>query len=124
MKQLIIVIALFSLCGYANAQSVERGFKIGANRATARVNEVRQGWENDGITAGIHAGFFAKLALGPLHLQPEAYYTFTKARLSRNSTQYGTQDLHLDFHRIDVPVLLGLQIANLRFNGGPFGTVL
>lgn len=125
MKKLFFIVALLSLGSYANAQSIERGLKFGANLGTASVNEVRQGWENDGITAGIHGGLFAKLGLGPLYLQPEAYYTFTKARLSRTTAQYGTQDLQLDFHRLDVPVLLGLQVlSNLRVNVGPFGSVL
>ncbi len=125
MKKLFLIVALCGLGGFAKAQSVEHGLKFGANLGTASVNEIREGWESDGITAGIHAGLFAKLGLGPLYLQPEAYYTFTKARLSRNSTQYGTQDLQMDFHRLDVPVLVGFQIlSNLRVNAGPFGSVL
>lgn len=107
-----------------SAQSITTGIKAGLNLGSARIQE---GWQNDGITTGVHAGLFTKIKLGPLYVQPEAYYTFTQAKLSNSNRQdfQNIETLGLDFHRLDVPVLLGYQVGGIfRMNAGPFASVL
>lgn len=127
MKKLFFIISLCSLSSLAYAQSFTKGIKAGAGLGSANVEEVQNGWENDGISAGIHAGVFGRLKLGPLFIQPEAYYTFTKAKLSKSDLQNSQipEELELDFHRLDVPVMAGFRLSKtLRINGGPFASVL
>ncbi|WP_017731754.1 porin family protein [Nafulsella turpanensis] len=127
MKKLFFIISLCSLSSFAYAQSFTKGLKVGAGLGSANVEKVQNGWENDGITAGIHAGVFGRLKLGPLFVQPEAYYTFTKAVLSKEDLQGGSvpDRLELDFHRLDVPVIAGFRLSKLlRVNGGPFASFL
>jgi opacity protein-like surface antigen len=127
MKKLIFTLSFCCLGLMAQAQSIKTGLKAGLNLGSARVQEIQQDWESDGLTTGVHAGLFARFQLGPLYVQPEAYYTFTQAKIRRENDQI-TQDferLGIDFHRLDVPVLLGFKIARiLRLNAGPFATVL
>lgn len=126
MKKLLLIISLCSISALASAQSFTRGIKVGAGLGSANVEKVTNGWENDGITAGIHAGVFGRLKLGPLFVQPEVYYTFTNANLSKENLQTNqVERLELNFHRLDVPVLAGVRLSKLfRINAGPFASVL
>lgn len=125
MKKLIFTLSLCGLGLMAHAQSIKTGLKAGLNLGSARVQEIQQDWESDGLTAGVHAGLFTRFQLGPLYVQPEAYYTFTQAQLKNTETLQNVETLGLDFHRLDVPVLVGFKMARLlRVNLGPFATVL
>lgn len=108
------------------AQLLTTGIKVGGNIGSARIMDAMSDWESDGFTAGVHAGFFAKLSLGPLFLQPEAYYTFTEAHLQKGNIQVGgSEELKLDFHRLDVPVMAGFHLGpGFRISAGPFGSLL
>lgn len=129
MKKLLLMAAMCCMGTMASAQSITTGIKAGLNLGTARIQEVQEGWQNDGLTAGVHAGLFTKIKLGPLYVQPEAYYTFTQAKLSNESRltaqNNNIETLALDFHRLDVPVLLGYQVGGIfRMNAGSFASVL
>lgn len=124
MKKLLLMATLCCIGTFATAQSITTGLKAGLNLGTARVKEARQDWQNDGLSAGVHAGVFTRIKLGLLYVQPEAYYTFTQAKLNNESTMENMETLALDFHRLDVPVLLGYKVALFRVNAGPFATVL
>lgn len=127
MKKLLficIVLCCFSTAGMAQFTS---GLKAGVNLGTANIKDIQSEWESDGLAAGVHAGFFLRLGLGPIYVQPEAYYTFTQANLSKKAiaTPQEIETFSLDFHRLDVPVLLGFRpFPLLRVNAGPFATVL
>lgn len=125
MKKLIFILILCSGTHYALAQRLlETGIKGGINMSTAQAKDARLDWESKGFNTGVHAGFFTRLNLGPLFLQPEAYYTFTQAHLQKGNTQIGTDELKLNFHRLDVPVLAGFYLGrSLRFNAGPFASL-
>lgn len=119
MKNLFLLITLISLSFMASAQV---GIKAGANMGVAQVEDRNVDWDNDGVTVGLHAGTFARLNFGKLYLQPEVYYTFANAQLRKNDVD--AERLGVDFHRLDVPVLLGLRLNDhLRLNAGPFASV-
>ena len=125
MKKLLLIIAFGCLSTMATAQSVSSGLKAGLNLGTANLGEIKRGWENDGLAAGVHAGFFLNAKLGPIFIQPEAYYTFTQANLKNTTTTQNIETYELDYHRLDVPVLLGFRPMPLvRIFAGPFATVL
>ncbi len=129
MKKLFLI--SIAICCYgqlAKAQLITTGFKAGANLGAAQVKDAASKWENDGFNVGVHAGLFAKLSLGPVFIQPEAYYTFTQAHLQKGNVQVGTsgiEELQLDFHRLDVPILAGFHLSRgFRMYAGPFGSLL
>lgn len=119
MKKIFLLVSLFCLPFMALAQF---GIKGGVNLGVAEVKDRNFDWENDGLAVGIHAGTFARLNIRSLYLQPELYYTFAKAELRKNDID--TERLDVDFHRLDLPVLVGLKLSkNLRINAGPFASV-
>lgn len=120
----LLLLAAFQQLAYA--QLLTTGIKVGGNIGSARVMDALSDWESDGFTAGVHAGLFAKLSLGPLFIQPEAYYTFTEAHLQQGNVQIGgSEELKLDFHRLDVPVIAGIHLGpGFRINAGPFASLL
>ncbi len=119
MKKIFLMISLVSLPFLASAQF---GIKAGTNLGVAQVEDRDVDWDNDGVTLGLHAGAFLRMNLGKLYLQPEAYYTFAKAQLRNDDID--AEQLAVDFHRLDVPVLLGYRITdNFRINAGPFASV-
>lgn len=124
-----ILFTFFIFVGFfqsGSAQLLTKGIKAGGSLGAANVKEAISGWESDGFNAGVHAGFFAKLSLGPLYVQPEAYYTFTQAHLQKgNVTIGGSEELQLEFHRLDVPLMAGFYLGpGFRINAGPFASVL
>jgi hypothetical protein len=119
MKKLLVLVTLVALAQLATAQV---GLKGGVNFGVAEVKDRDIDWENEGIAMGIHAGTFARLNLGSFYLQPEVYYTFSRAELRKNSPEI--ERLNFSFHRLDVPLLLGYKVNNtLRINAGPFASV-
>lgn len=125
-KILFTFFLLVGLSQLSNAQLITRGIKAGGSLGAANVKEAISGWESDGFNAGVHLGFFAKLGLGPLYVQPEAYYTFTQAHLQKDNISVGgSEELQLDFHRLDVPLMAGFYIGpGFRINAGPFASLL
>ena len=119
MKKSFLLFTLFCLPFMALAQV---GIKGGVNLGVAEVKDRNFNWENDGLAVGIHAGTFARINISSFYLQPELYYTFAKAELSKNDVQ--AERLGVEFHRLDVPVLLGVKLnKNLRINAGPFASI-
>ena len=119
MKKVFLLLTLICLPFMAVAQF---GIKGGVNLGVAEVKDRDIDWDNDGLAVGIHAGTFARLNLGSFFLQPELYYTFAKAELRKNDIN--TERLDVDFHRLDLPVLLGYKLSkNVRLNAGPFASV-
>ncbi|EMR04813.1 porin family protein [Cesiribacter andamanensis] len=119
MKRFLVLIPIFFAPFVAFSQV---GIKAGSNLGLAQVEDPALDWENDGIALGLHAGLFTRINLGKVYLQPELYYTFSQAQL-RNSG-LDMQKLDLEFHRLDLPVLLGAQLhKHFRVNAGPFASV-
>lgn len=119
MKKIFVLTTLLTLPFLAFSQV---GLKAGANMSMAQVEDRDINWEDDGVALGLHAGLFARLNLWKFYLQPEAYYTFSKAQLRSNDPTL--EKLDVDFHRLDVPVLLGVQLSkNFRINAGPFASL-
>jgi hypothetical protein len=119
MKKFLVLLPLFLAPFLAFSQV---GIKAGANLGLAQVQDKDIDWDNDGVAVGLHAGLFTRIHLGPLFLQPELYYTFSQAQLRNNDIDM--QRLNMEFHRLDVPLLLGVHLSrNLRINAGPFASV-
>jgi len=119
MKQLIILIILTSLTFYVDAQGLDFGLKAGLN--TSKLSTDVKTYTPQTIN-NYQFGAFARINMGRLYIQPEAYY-------NTRSGEYIDQTLpaianSFELKTIDVPALVGIKIINqeslnLRILGGP-----
>jgi len=119
MKQFIILILLTSVVFCADAQGLEGGLKAGLN--TSKLSTEIETYTPQTIN-NYQFGAFARINMGRLYIQPEAYY-------NTRSGGYVDQSLpsivnSFELKTIDVPALIGIKIINqeslnLRILGGP-----
>lgn len=122
IKNLLIAVIAFFAIGTVNAQEFSIGPKIGLSQGNVEVNGDRFS-KGDG-KLGYHVGLFARLGGNSIYLQPEVLYTNTGGEFNEmqgsNEVTYETT-----FNRLDVPVMLGLKLANFfRIQAGPVASFL
>ncbi len=115
MKKLIFSCIVLLLFISLNAQKfgAKAGLTFNAGDGIVKaVNDVYQ--EKGEGSIGYHAGFYAKVQFVGFYFQPEIYYL-------HYSTEYnGEEDVTAVYNRIDVPLNVGFQIAQLaRLQAGP-----
>ncbi len=124
----LLLITVFLLSGNSFAQSpISLGVKIGFNSSKMPTEFSSFGEVKDQAKTGFLAGAFVRIKLPVVYLQPEVYFTkkggdFESATIPQFQNQTFTQQTVLN--TIDVPVLLGvklinLKVVNLRIMTGP-----
>jgi len=128
MKKIFISLALITILFSANAQlPFSLGLKIGFN-STKMVTELKNINDiKEEAKMGYLAGAFLRINLPKIYLQPEIYYTrkagdYQSTTIPLFQNQTFTQKTILN--SIDVPVLIGiklldLKLFNLRLMTGP-----
>ena len=120
MKKLTIIfmLAVFAFTGKAQ-EIFNLGLKAGIN--TSKISTNTDDYKAQAINNYLF-GAFARVNLGPLYVQPEAYYNSKGGEVN---TTDGTSTVNsFNLKTIDVPVLLGLKIIdqqplNVRVMIGP-----
>jgi hypothetical protein len=118
----VILVAIIAIPAFSQ---VKFGIKAGASTNT--VPEYNSVTGSTTITSlknaawGYHAGIFIRAELGPVYLQPEAYFSSNTYEYNVNSTV--NQVLKQSFNRLEIPVLVGLKFGPIRLNAGPTATV-
>jgi len=135
MKKLIIAAVLLLSVSFANAQ-VNFGIKAGYNSSLGMndLGSITNGTYNlksvnAELSNGFQAGVFFRLGFSKLYFQPELLYSmgkkdYTISMNDANNTFVGTFNKSVKISAIDVPLLLGykvldLKLANLRVFAGP-----
>jgi hypothetical protein len=120
MKKIIITLVLAASALLSNAQDFfDAGLKAGLNtsKISAHVSDYTPQTVNN-----YQFGAFARINLGKLYIQPEAYYN---SKSGEEIKTVGVSTINsFDLKTIDVPALLGLKIIdqsalNLRIMAGP-----
>lgn len=122
-----VLFILLSLCSFSQGP-INIGLKFGTNSSTmfTDIDEVlNQNIEENSVDNYL-AGIFARLSIGRLYAQPEAYFNTKGGLISSigyDQFQIPTTTL-FNYQTIDVPVLLGLKLINrdlinLRIHTGP-----
>ena len=120
MKKLIFVSTFLFLVSLAFAQGdfFDLGLKAGLNTSKLSVNADDY---NDETINKTNFGAFARLNLGRIYVQPEAYYSNKGGKIEN----VGLSTINdFDLKTLDIPVLLGAKIINkevfnLRVMAGP-----
>ena len=134
MKRLIFAAVLLLSFTMANAQ-FNFGLKAGYNSSLnfEDISAVQSGDYNlddvkSELASGFHAGAFARVFINKLYIQPEVLYSLQKKdyqiTLQDISNNTVSVDKFVTFNTIDVPLLVGyklldLKVANLRAFAGP-----
>jgi len=134
MKRLIFAAVLLLSFTMANAQ-FNFGLKAGYNSSLnfENISAVQSGDYNlvdvkSELASGFHAGAFARVFIDKLYIQPEVLYSLQKKdyqiTLQDISNTTVSVDKFVTFNTIDVPLLVGyklldLKVANLRAFAGP-----
>ncbi|HET6559322.1 MAG TPA: porin family protein [Prolixibacteraceae bacterium] len=120
MKKLtmIILLAAFSITGYAQ-QFMNLGLKAGINTSKLSVDDDDY---NPQTINNYLFGAFARFNLGPIYLQPEAYYNSKGGEYFNRENPPTVSSFNLN--TIDVPALVGLKLIdqdplNVRIMAGP-----
>lgn len=79
---------------------------------------------NSDLKNNFQGGAFARLSLGKIYIQPEILYSFAKKGYQVTFADGTTVDKSLNMNTIDVPILLGyklldLKLMNIRAFAGP-----
>jgi len=135
MKKVIIAAALLLCISFANAQlnfGIKAGYNssLGANdlgsitNGSYNLKSVNSEYKN-----GFQAGIFARLGVNKVYFQPELLYAMGKKDYNMtvtnsDNTVTGTFDKSVKISTVDVPLLLGykvldLKLANVRVFAGP-----
>lgn len=82
--------------------------------------------------AGFQGGFFGRLSIAGLYVQPELMFTSTGSRVKvseiySNGAEVDTTISTIKnqkFKRIDIPIMVGFKIGPARLQAGPVGSIM
>ena len=135
MKKIIFVAVLLLSVSFVNAQ-LNFGIKAGYNSSlgmnnlsSVKTGDYNLNSVNSELANGFHAGVFGRVFFDKIYLQPELLYAMGKKNYTlkindANNNPLGTFDKMVSVSTVDVPLLLGykvldLKIVNLRVFAGP-----
>jgi hypothetical protein len=120
MRQIIFIsIIFFGISGLSAQPYFGAGVKAGVNTSDVVMN--LDDFSSESILR-THIGAFARLGVGRVYIQPEAYFISKGGEVFHESGEHALATF--DFNNVDVPVLLGVKVlegeqANLRLMTGP-----
>jgi hypothetical protein len=76
---------------------------------------------------GFQAGFFARVSLAALYIQPELMFTSTSSRVKVSQIDGDNIDSRIEdqeFKKIDIPIMVGWKFGPARLQAGPVGSIM
>ena len=141
MKRLILLALLVGAFGLQSYSQLQFGAKAGLMTASSNLDKNITDFSPDSdyeeikmeaqdAKAGFQAGFFGRLSILGIYVQPELMFSSTNSRV-KVTKQYGTatQDTKefvktQSFNKVDIPLLVGGKFGPLRIQGGPVGSFM
>ena len=130
MKKLIfIAVAAFFLVQTSNAQLFNWGIKGGIGFSSLKIEDITgiddQSEVYDLVTGdavmGYHVGIQTRINLAIFMIQPELYFNAGGGTVDQ-VVDGDITPLDVKFNRIDLPLLLGVNLGPARINVGPVGS--
>ncbi len=134
MRKIVLLLAIVLMVSSAKADVFSWGIKGGINSSKLKFSDITINDPNNtanGLTfkpssyeVGFHFGAFARVKIAMLYFQPELIYTNLSAGIDVKDpiNTIGSSKGKLQYHNIDVPLMLGWKIGPGRFNLGPVMT--
>lgn len=77
---------------------------------------------------GFQAGFFGRISLAALYVQPELMFTSTSSKIQVKEITEGEDPVskvrNQEFKRLDIPIMVGWKFGPARLQAGPVGTIM
>lgn len=86
--------------------------------------------EAEDSKVGFQAGFFGRLSLASLYVQPELMFTSTSSRVKVTEIKESGQQENVEmiknqeFKKIDIPIMVGWKFGPARLQAGPVGSIM
>lgn len=130
MKKALIFISLLCLFGIQLAQAqVKFGLRGGISTMDIEAQQLlitdANGLDEFTLAVrdakfGIHAGFFAKIPIGPIFLQPEVVFNSNKVTFTQDNTEGVLSE---KYQYLDIPLIAGIKLGPLKPQIGLVGHV-
>ncbi len=132
MKKWLIIGLMAMFAATVSAQlPVSLGIKVGINSPKFTVNKMKaemdgnkqynfNDFTSDFKSGGFTVGLMSRVKFGKFFLQPEAYYSLKKGETTGalnpvvNTDPTGSITQHIKMQNIDVPILLGVRLLDLK----------
>ncbi len=119
--KLLFILAIVGMT-YASAQ-IEFGLKgglIANNFKVLDYDSEIESMESGDTKLGGQIGIYTKIKIATFFVQPEFLFTHTSGEISLADEGFAGEVLELDYTRIEVPVMVGMEIFNfLKLYAGP-----
>lgn len=119
MRKFLLLIAIVFAAFSSQAQSFQIGPRVGISQSYLRVDETINSvkYETGKAMVGFHAGAFARVKLATFYVQPELLFSSVGGTIDLNDPN--SEDIKVNYNRVDIPVLLGFKASAFRLNVGP-----
>jgi hypothetical protein len=139
MKRIIflaILIGAFSLQSYSQLQfGAKAGLMTASSNLDKNITNLPSGSDYEKLEmdaknakAGFQAGFFGRLTVLGIYVQPELMFSSTNSRIQVKKLSNGEviekQTKTQSFKKIDIPLLIGGKFGPLRIQAGPVGSFM
>jgi len=130
MKKILLFVVLCLFVRYANAQFLF-GARIGIASSTVKVDEdiviesSEYSLKESNSIFGYHIGVFGRIESRTLFFQPELLYTSSGGQVViKNKTLDSESVRRQEFKRLDLPLIVGYKLGNIRLQTGPVASLM
>ncbi|RLD61078.1 MAG: hypothetical protein DRJ01_08555 [Bacteroidetes bacterium] len=138
MKKFVLLLFIsFLLINQSNAQ-LKFGFKGGITSTSIKADEVIKDIndvdalkiQGENASIGFQGGFFGRITIANIFVQPELLFSFTKAEVKVTDLTLPTTDEAYEmvkdqqFNKIDMPIMVGMKFGPARVQLGPIASIV
>jgi len=140
MKRIILLALLVGAFGTQSYGQLQFGAKAGLMTASSNLDKNITNLPSDtdydklemnakNAKAGFQAGFFGRLTVLGIYVQPELIFSSTNSRIEvkkyyTNTDNVESQIKTQSFKKVDIPLLIGGKFGPLRVQAGPVGSFM
>jgi len=132
---LVILVAVFTVVSTTNAQILRFGVKGGVSSSNVKFDDITSITTTDNLKEfaveqgesklGLHFGFFGRIQILGLFIQPELLFTHAQGEVIL--TDVTANQVYTEaqkFNKIDIPVLVGWKLGPARIGLGPVASIM
>lgn len=128
IRRLSLLAATICLIAMNSHAQTEFGIKAGLNLTNIKTDMPAGNYQiksSSGSKLGYHAGGFIRASLFGIYIQPELLFTSIASEYSVTNPTTTLDTLAKQrIGRIDIPLLIGARLGNLRLGVGPVGSII